>query len=64
MAGRTEWLAVSERGFEMGVSSPPDVAGRPDRSPGQASGKRAQKTAVLIEVPVSGRLGYLTISDA
>lgn len=34
MAGRTEWLAVSERGFEMGVFSPPDVAGRPDRSPG------------------------------
>lgn len=64
MAGRTEWLAVSERGFEMGMFSPPDVAGRPDRSPGQASGKRAQRTAVPIEVPVSGRLGYLTTSDA
>ena len=46
------------------VFSPPDVAGRPDRSPGQASGKRAQKTAVLIEVPVSGRLGYLITFDA
>lgn len=64
MAGRTEWLAVSERGFEKDVFSPPDVAGRPDRSPGQASGKRAQRTAVPIEVPVSGRLGYLTTTDA
>lgn len=64
MAGRTEWLAVSERGFEKSVFSPPAVAGRLDRSPGQASGKRAQRTAVLIEVPVSGRLGYLTTFDA
>lgn len=64
MAGRTEWLAISERGFEKSVFSPPAVAGRPDRSPGQASGKRAQRTAVLIEVPVSGRLGYLTTTDA
>ena len=64
MAGRTEWLAVSERGFEKSVFSPPAVAGRPDRSPGQVSGKRAQKTTILIEVPVSGRLGYLTTTDA
>lgn len=56
-------IEVAKRACKRGIS-PPDVAGRPDRSPGQASGKRAQKTAVLIEVPVSGRLGYLTIFDA
>ena len=62
MAGRTgveNALRLRKRVF-----SPPDVAGRPDRSPGQVSGKRAQKTTVLIEVPVSGRLGYLTTTDA
>ena len=56
-------IEVAKRAFKRGIS-PPAVAGRPDRSPGQASGKRAQKTAVLIEVPVSGRLGYLTTFDA
>ena len=54
-----KYLEVAKKVF-----SPPDVAGRPDRSPGQAGGKRAQKTTVLIEVPVSGRLGYLTTFDA
>lgn len=60
MAGRTG--VDNTLRLRKGIS-PPAVAGRPDRSPGQASGKRAQKTAVLIEVPVSGRLGYLTTSD-
>ena len=62
MAGRTgveNTLRLRKRVF-----SPPDVAGRPDRSPGQVSGKRAQKTTILVEVPVSGRLGYLTTTDA
>ena len=62
MAGRTG--VENTLRLRKKVSSPPAVAGRPDRSPGQASGKRAQRTAVLIEVPVSGRLGYLTTSDA
>ena len=26
--------------------------------------EKGQKTAILIEVPVSGRLGYLTTTDA
>lgn len=60
MAGRTG--VENTLRLRKGIS-PPDVAGRPDRSPGQASGKRAQKTAVPIEVPVSGRLGYLTTTD-
>ena len=40
MAGRTgveNTLRLRKRVF-----SPPDVAGRPDRSPGQVSGKRAE----------------------
>lgn len=28
------------------------------------SAEKGQKTAILIEVPVSGRLGYLTTTDA
>lgn len=61
MAGRTgveNTLRLRKRVF-----SPPDVAGRPDRPPGQVSGK-GQKTTILIAVPVSGRLGYLTTTDA
>lgn len=54
MAGRTDancsdvrnvrYINTPEvaKGVLNGVFSPPDVDGRPDRSPGQASGKRAK----------------------
>lgn len=64
MAGRTVWLAVFRKGLRKVECLVLPLwldaqIGHQDKP-----AEKGQKTTILIEVPVSGRLGYLTTTDA